>query len=408
MIAPVNSAHQENYATTFNMATDIDYLPPYLQQRDQDNLDECHDDDSSQNSMDNSPSTKQKRPRDEELSVEGIVFLHPGPDRLVIDSFDLAQAFYNLQTSLKQEKWKLSLEQNVHLALAATSILLMTPNKYPGQLQQFFTSEEWRVTNDWIQDLYGIKRKPMPADTVSSMLCIIDDLINKTINREEADARLKNLPLDEYGHKFAKAAGGLILKLMRAPMDEDANETELCSRFIDPFLTGLFDDPDQGICLRWTNDATLEAKTCVDFTTNRPDLCITKCCGSSLAYGEAKPAIREKDHFDLLKVAIFCKDALDHQLMQGMLGIQIIGRTIQFYLLTLPAKGLYVMTELTTIKIPDSLQNLPSLVPELPNVLKILDVFHRVCLIDLEVSNQVKFLFLFFQEPYKYIRMVTQ
>ncbi|KAG1443312.1 hypothetical protein G6F56_010716 [Rhizopus delemar] len=36
------------------------------------------------------------------------------------------------------------------------------------------------------------------------------------------------------------------------------------------------------------------------------------------------------------------------------------------------------MTELALIKIPDSLQNLPSLVPESPNVLKILDVLHRV------------------------------
>ncbi|KAI7850080.1 hypothetical protein BDC45DRAFT_551191 [Circinella umbellata] len=227
----------------------------------------------------------------------------------------------------------------------------------------------------------------MPVEAVSGILRIIDELLNRIINREEADLRLKSLSLDEHEHKFAKAIGGLILKLMRTSMDEDFNETELCSRFIDLFLNGLFDDPDEGICLRWTNDATLEAKACPDFTTKRPDLCITKCYGvkwqSSLAYGEAKAAIREKDHFvlceDLLKVTIFCKDALDYQSMQGMLGIQVIGRTIKFYLLTLQAKGLYVMTELTTIKIPDSLQNLPTLIPELPNVLKILDVFHRIC-----------------------------
>ncbi|CAO3637725.1 unnamed protein product [Mucor fragilis] len=222
----------------------FDYLPPQQQQRIQDDLDvesanvEYLGDDTSQNSMHNSSSTKQKRPREEELSVEGIVFPPPGSDRLVIDSFDLAQAFFDFQTSLKQEKWKLSLEQNVHLALAATSILLITPNKYNEQLQPFFTSEEWGMTNNWIQDLYEIKRQPMPLDTVSNMLRIIDDLINKNIDREEADARLKKLPLDEYGHKFAKAVGGLILKLMRIPMDEDANETELCSRFIDPFLSG--------------------------------------------------------------------------------------------------------------------------------------------------------------------------
>lgn len=86
-------------------------------------------------------------------------------------------------------------------------------------------------------------------------------------------------------------------------------------------------------------------------------------------------------------MAVFCKDALDHQLMQGTLGIQITGRTIKFYLLTLPAKGLYVMIELATIKIPDSLQDLPRFVPELPNVLKILDVFHRVCVPVIDVAS---------------------
>ncbi|KAI9494987.1 hypothetical protein BDB00DRAFT_882641 [Zychaea mexicana] len=227
----------------------------------------------------------------------------------------------------------------------------------------------------------------MPLKTVSDMLGVIDDLMNKTINREEADARLKKLPLSEHEHKTAKALGGLILKLMPVPMDEDANETELCTRFIDPFLTGLFDDPDQGVYLRWTNDATFEAKSYEGFTTNRPDLCITKCCGvkwmSSLGYGEAKPAAREKEHYvlckDLWKVAVFCKDALDNQLMQWVLGIQIIGRTIRFYLLILLGKRLYVMLELAMIKIPDSLQNLSSFVTELPNVLKVLDAFHRIC-----------------------------
>lgn len=63
---------------------------------------------------------------------------------------------------------------------------------------------------------------------------------------------------------------------MRAPMDEDANEIELCSRFIDSFLTDLFDDPEQGIYLRWTNDVTLEAKTCAECTTERPGLRITQ------------------------------------------------------------------------------------------------------------------------------------
>ncbi|ORX42785.1 hypothetical protein DM01DRAFT_1340968 [Hesseltinella vesiculosa] len=331
--------------------------------------------------------TSRKRTHDEALSMNGIEFLPPDCDRLLIGQFDASQAFFDYQSSLKNEKWKLSLEKNVHLALATTSVLLLTPNIHCSGLQDYFTIEQWAATNSRLHDLYGIKNKPMPLDTIRDMLGVIDELKTKAINREEADSKLKKLTLSEHEHKFAKAVGGLVLKLMALPMDEDANETELCTRFIDPFLSGLFDDPDQGVYLRWTNDATLEAKSYPDCTTTRPDLCITKCCGvkwtSSLGYGEAKPAARENDKYvlckDLWKVAVFCKDALDSQLIDGVLGIQIIGRTIRFYLLMLPARRLYVMLELATIKIPDSLQNLPALVIELPNVLKVLDVFHRIC-----------------------------
>lgn len=384
-----------------------DYVP---QQRQQLNKDThratssretpSHDDSSEDSSLNggqqaNSQASQQKRSYDEALSFDSIVFQSPTQDRLLVDQFDVSQAFYNFQSSMYQEKWKLPLEQNIRLALAMTSVLLITPNKNPDDLQEFFADEEWTITSNKIQDIYDVKRKPMPLETISSIMGVVDNLLNNTINREEASIRITKLPLNEHEHKFARAISGLILKLMPFPMDEDVNEAELCSRFIDPFLTGIFDDPDQGVCLRWTNESTIEAKTGVGFTTSRPDLCITKCCGvkwkSSLGYGEAKASVREQDHYvlckDLLKVAIFCKDSLDNQLMQGILGIQIIGRTIRFYLLALPAKGLYVMLELATIKVPDSLQTLPSFIPELPNILKVLDVFHRICVPDSDADR---------------------
>jgi hypothetical protein len=61
----------------------------------------------------------------------------------LVDGFDVSQASFYFQFSLKDEKWKLSLEQNLHLALTMTSILLVTPNKYPDSLQQFFSVNEW-------------------------------------------------------------------------------------------------------------------------------------------------------------------------------------------------------------------------------------------------------------------------
>lgn len=93
-------------------------------------------------------------------------------------------------------------------------------------------------------------------------------------------------------------------------------------------------------------------------------MCITKSYGvkwsSSCGYGEAKASKQAEDHhvvcYDLLKVAAFCKNALDKRKFDGILGIQIVGRTIIFYVLLLPATKLYTMLKLAEIKLPDSLQ----------------------------------------------------
>ncbi|KAG0193445.1 hypothetical protein DFQ28_005263 [Apophysomyces sp. BC1034] len=83
---------------------------------------------------------------------------------------------------------------------------------------------------------------------------------------------------------------------------------------------------------------------------------------------------------DLLRIAIFCKKALDTQNMEGVLGLQLIGRTITFYVLVLPSTGLYVMRELAKIKIPDCLDDLTKFVMDIPHVLLVLDVFNRICI----------------------------
>ncbi|ORE05481.1 hypothetical protein BCV72DRAFT_331061 [Rhizopus microsporus var. microsporus] len=72
------------------------------------------------------------------------------------------------------------------------------------------------------------------------MLAIIDNLWTKTINREQAETSFKPLSLSSYEHKFVKALSALIIKLPPVSI-EDVNEFELCTRFVDPFLSGLFD-----------------------------------------------------------------------------------------------------------------------------------------------------------------------
>ncbi|KAI8388647.1 uncharacterized protein BYT42DRAFT_491575 [Radiomyces spectabilis] len=291
-----------------------------------------------------------------------------------------------MKMTMKANKWKLSLEDNLLLALSATSVLLLDGCKYPDEVKPFFAYEQWRMTDEHIQQVYGIKRQPIPLRTTTELSSTLDQLLNKVISRDEAEIILKSMPLSTMEKKIAKTIANLVSKLPLVAIEENVNEMELCSRFIDPFLAGLFDDPDNDIYLRWLDEITLEAKA-KDSSSTRPDMSVTKSCGvrwaTTLAYGEAKPAIQGDDHYvvcrDLIKVARFCKDALDSQQFDGILAVQIIGRSVVFYLLTLPATSLYTMIPLATIKVPNSLNELPGLIYKVPDILKVLDCFDRVC-----------------------------
>ncbi|KAI9027592.1 hypothetical protein CLU79DRAFT_686550, partial [Phycomyces nitens] len=142
----------------------------------------------------------------------------------------------------------------------------------------------------------------------------------------------------------------LMGKLPCNPVSDDTNESKLGSQSIDQFLCGLFDYLDHDMYLRWTNEITLEAK-------NRPEICITSLYGSRFStnhgFGDInwtfilhnQPTMCHNNFLlcsDLLRVATFCKDALDAHNMEGVLVIQANGRVIYFYILLLSVNGVYV------------------------------------------------------------------
>lgn len=309
-------------------------------------------------------------------------------DHLLVQNFDATMAFHKLQLSLCQHKWKLSLENHVHCALAATHILLLSPNQYPEDVLPYFSNENLKATINAIETRYGIKQLPMSMETTTNMIGIAQDLTMGLISRDKAMARLLDLNLPKDENKFKNCIIDLIRKLPPVPITEDVKELELSTRYVDPFLSGLFDDPDESIYLRWLNELTLEARQHEDVSTKRrPDICISRLHGttwaSNHAYGEAKSAALGGSNYaicrDLLRVGVFCKNALDAQNMEGVLGIQVIGRMVTFYILVLPSTGLYVMYELQKIKIPSCLDDLTKLIVDMPRICRVLETFNRIC-----------------------------
>jgi hypothetical protein len=137
----------------------------------------------------------------------------------------------------------------------------LSPNKYPDDLFPFFDEQSLTATINHIETIYNINKLPMPTETVMDIIKIIQEVLDGTAVREMAAIKLLKFdPTVKNIYKFAKAIAKLIKKLPRMSLAEDSNEMELSSRFVDPFLSGLFDDPDQNIFLQWTNETTLEAK----------------------------------------------------------------------------------------------------------------------------------------------------
>jgi hypothetical protein len=281
----------------------------------------------------------------------------------------------------------LSLEDHLHSALAVSSVLLLSAKHYPDDIAPFFSVNQYKETANHVKNMYHINKPLVPQDFIINSYAILQDLTNGTTTRNKAVKRLLEMDLPTHLARFVNALILMIRKMPCEPLAENLNEAELGARYIDPFLSGLFDEPDNNMFLRWTNENTMESRMQPCPSTSRPDLCVTSLISdkwnTNHAYGKVKSAEGGANYlvcYDLVEVGTLCKDGLDGQAMDGILGIQVAGRTIAFYLATLPFDGVYVMLELTKMEIPDCLIKLPKLLMDLPEILMVLDVFHRLCI----------------------------
>lgn len=57
--------------------------------------------------------------------------------------------------------------------------------------------------------------------------------------------------LSKSSFKVVKSVANIIAKVPSVPIMEMIKENELCSRYLDPLLRGLFDDLDNDVFFRW-------------------------------------------------------------------------------------------------------------------------------------------------------------
>ncbi|ORX48774.1 hypothetical protein DM01DRAFT_262919, partial [Hesseltinella vesiculosa] len=136
--------------------------------------------------------------------------------------------------------------------------------------------------------------------------------------------------------------------------DEDSLvENELTCTFFDPILSRLISDPVKDVHLRWSD--IIAPKT----PRQRPDAVISKVnqlsFGQSLGFGEAR--VQHASNYelchDLLRLALYSKDSIDMNYLDGCMLFQVHGFGITFYLTQLLHEHVYTM-----LKVCSSLRSL--------------------------------------------------
>ncbi|KAG1335627.1 hypothetical protein G6F62_006576 [Rhizopus arrhizus] len=217
-----------------------------------------------------------------------------------------------------------------------------------------------------------------------------DELLDDLAESMVSESMNYNLSMSEQHmnyneRRLIRGLTNLIQKLPKLPLKDNStiSESELWNTYFDLLLSCLICDPEKLVHLRWINATPSEGGKL------RPDAVISKRqqlgYEGSIGYGEAKVNQGSSSRcllcMDTLRLAIFNKNAIDVNKLEGVLAFQIHGFYITFFISRLVSNDIYVFYEVANLHFPESLDDLPSFI-SLKNITLLLavnDVFWRLC-----------------------------
>ncbi|CAG8570283.1 11713_t:CDS:10, partial [Scutellospora calospora] len=205
-------------------------------------------------------------------------------------------------------------EANFIMCRSLSHVLLLKPKQHCPLIVEGFGDELLVTMHDDIIQRLTKQETEFDNELLMKLVRIV-----KEITRDDAVSELQILTVGHsYGERaILKAIRNIIKRVPRLALKSPVGEVELCTTYIDTILSLLFSDPDR-----------------IQEEMNNFYLLCT----------------------DLIRIAIFNKDAINFYNMNCMLGFQVVGRHITFYLTTLLCDVLYVMAEVCHIDVPMSLE----------------------------------------------------
>ncbi|KAG1607577.1 hypothetical protein G6F46_012196 [Rhizopus delemar] len=186
----------------------------------------------------------------------------------------------------------------------------------------------------------------------------ITNLSMSSTTREQAILELTAMSADmEYSpRRLIRGITNLIQKLPNTPLKDsnDVSEIEIWSTYFDPLLLCLICDPNRLVHLCWANVIPTEGGK------SRPDAIIAKKqqleYEGSIGHGEVKVNQGNASKYllcmDTFHLAVFNKNAIDVNKLNGLLAFQIRGFNDTFFVSRLVTNGIYAFFEIACLRFP--------------------------------------------------------
>lgn len=167
----------------------------------------------------------------------------------------------------------------------------------------------------------------------------------------------------------------LVRKIPRTKFNGPVRENTVSNLYADAILSPMFSIPDQKKHLFWyvicceeahsrnTTDSSFKIRLntkIVDESAKQPDFACKHLMNSNWAsatvVGEVKGEdCKEDKHVcikDLIRIGFISVTSINQSLYDGVIGIQVVGLQVTFFITTLVADGFYVMMEICTLALP--------------------------------------------------------
>lgn len=219
---------------------------------------------------------------------------------------------------------------------ATSGILLIKNGSANMELNEFIDVNATRKIKEETYNKIGMYSQKFPRDKLISMMDIIQELNRGKITTIKAVSKLLMM-VDENGSEYVNRTVLCFKKLIEElpKVQYNKEDLELITRVIQPALLPLFDDVEKNIYFRWTDAQTEEYKEDeIKSSSKRPDGCVTLMASKSksIAFVEVKSAKYSKDkvklNYDLNKLGVFSKNAIELNHLNGVLDLQVVGKSL--------------------------------------------------------------------------------